>query len=128
MEGTRHAAVYTSRIYPTKFQQSFYARNIRGEVGADKERERIIINKRGENAKQKCLRSRDDCNKNRIAVKFSNDTSGRRVVVARRQESIEKEVPSVVVCMCGRERAKRERTNEKESNKANLMNGRPNFF
>ncbi len=67
--------------------------------------------------------------KNRIAVKFSNDdTSGRRVVVARRQESIEKEVPSVVVCMCGRERAKRERTNEKESNKANLMNGRPNFF
>jgi hypothetical protein len=39
MEGTRHAAVYTSRIYPTKFQQSFYARNIRGEVGADKERE-----------------------------------------------------------------------------------------
>lgn len=62
-------------------------------------------------------------------MKFSNDTSGRRVEVARRQESIEKEVPSVVVvCMCGRERAKRERTNEKESNKANLMNGRPNFI
>lgn len=61
------------------------------------------------------MRSRDDCNKNRIAVKFSNDTSGRRVEVARRQESIEKEVPSVVVvCMCGRERAKRERTNERK--------------